>query len=483
MTVRRTAATTAAVVAVVCGLAVALPADAGPGPAADFTPGGAGIGDPYYPVYGNGGYLVDHYDVDVAYDPDSLVLTGHTVVEATATQDLSRFNLDLLLEVSRVRVDGERARFRQRGAQELVVTPSQGVADGQSFEVAVDYSGVPSDAVGPGSVQTWVTTPDGAVAVGEPEVAAWWFPSNDHPRDRALFDIAITVPTGVEAISNGTHTGTEPAGGGRRTWHWSPAEPMATYLAFMAVGQYAIEEGSDSGGRPYLYAFSTRLDSGVADRARRSLRQTAGITRFLETKFGPYPFDQVGGVVPGDFGYALENQTRPLYSSSFFGGVNPIVVAHEMAHQWYGDAVTVRNWRDIWLNEGFATYAEYLLTARGAAGTPTQETFLTNYRAHPPASSLWDLRIGDPGAHNEFANPVYERGGMTLQALRNKLGSHDFFALLRAWAAAGGSRRIADFVDLAESYRGAPLDRFFRVWLYTGARPAPTVANGVHPPG
>ena len=339
----RSRARTAVVIGAGLGaIGLALPAGAGP---AAPSPGAAGIGDPYYPIYGNGGYEVDHYDIHVAYDPDSLELTGHTVVEATATQDLSRFDLDLLLDVSRVWVDGEPAQYRQRGVQELVVTPPQSIAAGESFRVAVDYSGVPSEIVGPGSIQTWVTTSDGAVAVGEPEIAAWWYPSNDHPRDPAMFDIAVTVPKGVEAISNGTHTGTEPAGAGRRTWTWAPAEPMATYLAFMAIGQYAIEEGTDGGGRPYLYAFSKQLTGTVATAARRSLRQTARLTRFLEARFGPYPFDQVGGVVPGgSFGYALENQTRPTYSPAFFGGTNPYVVVHEMAHQWYGDAVTVHNW-------------------------------------------------------------------------------------------------------------------------------------------
>ena len=476
----RSRARTAVVIGAALG-AIGLAIPAGAGPAAP-SPGAAGIGDPYYPVYGNGGYEVDHYDIHVGYDPDSLELTGHTVVEATATQDLSRFDLDLLLDVSQVRVDGEPARYRQRGAQELVITPPQAIAAGESFRVAVDYSGVPSEIVGPGSIQTWVTTSDGAVAVGEPEIAAWWYPSNDHPRDPALFDIAITVPKGLEAISNGTHTGTEPAGAGRRTWTWAPAEPMATYLAFMAIGRYAIEEGSDGGGRPYLYAFSKQLNGTVATAARRSLRQTARLTRFLETSFGPYPFDQVGGVVPGgSFGYALENQTRPTYSTAFFGDTNPYVVVHEMAHQWYGDAVTVHNWRDIWLNEGFASYAEYLLASH-REGTPTQQIFLESYQGRPADSAFWNLRIGDPGAHNEFAGPVYDRGAMVLQALRNKLGDDDFFTLLRAWAADGGSRRIAEFVDRAEEFRGAPLDRFFRVWLYTPDKPAATVANGVFPP-
>ncbi len=279
-------------------------------------------------------------------------------------------------------------------------------------------------------------------------------------------------------ISNGSLVSSDRRA--RKTdWHWSPEEPMATYLAFIAIGRYDIEQGTDPGGRPYLYAFSKLLKPAVAEAARASVERTAAITRFEETQFGPYPFDQVGGVVPGgEFFYALENQTRPVHSRVFFlDGQNPFVIAHEQAHQWYGDAVCVRNWRDIWLNEGFATYAEYLFVQH-RFGVPPQRLFLDNYHGIPARDPFWDVKIGNPGAGNEFNDAVYGRGGMTLQALRNKLGKADFFDLMRGWAAKGSNGSIAQFERRAETYVRYPLDRFFRVWLYTAEKPRPTVANG-----
>ena len=476
---RITGKATAAVTALLSAAAlVAVPSATAGARDAGYGPGAAGIGDPYYPEFGNGGYDVAHYDIRDAYNPDTGRLTGSTRLQATATKNLSRFNLDLVLHARSVRVDGEAARFRQREPQELVVTPPEGIDRGSTFEVVVRYRGKPEEIEGPGLVNTWVRTRDGAVAIGEPQIAAWWFASNDHPRDKATFDITVTAPNGTQAISNGTLVSSD-RGAATTDWHWASEAPMATYLAFMAIGRYDIEQGTDSGGRPYLYAFSKLLKPAVAERARASVDRTAAITRFQETQFGPYPFDVVGGVVPGgQFFYALENQTRPVHSRVFFlDGQNPYVIAHEQAHQWYGDAIAVRSWRDIWLNEGFASYAEYLYVQH-RFGVPPQRLFLDNYHAVPARDPFWKVRIGNPGPGHEFEQAVYDRGAMTLQALRNKIGKADFFDLLRRWAVKGENGSIEQFQRMTETYVRYPLDRFFRVWLYTREKPRPTVANG-----
>jgi aminopeptidase N len=442
--------------------------------AAPAAPGSAGIGDPYFPRYGNGGYRVRHYDVDVTFDPATERLRGRTVIAGRTTQRLSRFNLDLVLRASRVLVNGVRARH-SRTAHELVVTPRRPVAAGRRLRVVVRYAGVPSRHRALG-VRPWITTRDGAVAVGEPEIAAWWFPSNDHPSDKATFDITLRVPRGTEAVSNGRLLGHRNVRG-RSIWRWRENDPMATYLAFAAIGQYDIVRGR-AGGRPYLYAFSQGLRNQRP--ARRSIRATPRITSWLQRTWGArYPYDEIGGVVLGKWiGFALENQTRPVYSRAFFEfGQDKGVVVHEMAHQWFGNKVALRRWRHMWLNEGFATYSEWLWRAH-ARNVPASRTFRQAFRFYGPRSRFWDLRIGAPGPKRLFHSAVYERGAMTAHALRTKMGSRAFFRLVRTWLRRDRTVTSDDFESLAARVHGSGLGRFFDTWLRAPRRPRPTPQNG-----
>jgi aminopeptidase N len=440
------------------------------------SPGSAGIGDRYFPVYGNGGYQVAHYDVDVSFNPATERLRGRTVVRGIATQHLSRFNLDLVLPASKVLVNGRPAAY-ERTRHELVVTPRRALAPGQPMSVVVRYAGVPENVRANGA-KPWVTTRDGAVALGEPEIAAWWYPSNDHPSDKASFDITLRVPHGVEAISNGRLVSRK-RHQASTSWHWREDDPMATYLAFAAIGQYDVVRGQTAGGRPYLYAYSQRLGEDEAT-ARKALRATGRITGWLSRTWGPYPFDEIGGVALGKWiGFALENQTRPVYSGAFFAfGANKRVVVHEMAHQWFGDKVALERWRHIWLNEGFATYSEWLYLAH-AHGVTADRSFARVYRQYRSADGFWDVPIGAPGPRRLFNQPVYVRGAMTAHALRHKIGSDSFFRLMRTWVrTTDGDGTTGEFIRLAEVVSGQQLDRFFRVWLFQQSRPRPTVVNG-----
>ncbi|MGH3718179.1 MAG: M1 family metallopeptidase [Pseudonocardiaceae bacterium] len=453
------------------------PPSRAPSPLSAPMPGADSIGDPYYPRAGDGGYDVTGYDIQVRYDPPADRLEGHTTITAQATQSLSRFDLDLRLPASAVTVDDQPAGIRQ-DAGKLEVTPASPVRAGAPMTVRVDYAGVPSTIpVGPGAPSPWVRTPGGALAAGEPDIAAWWFPCNDHPSDKATFTITVIVPDGLQVISNGALLGgPEPAEPGRQRWRWQETEPMATYLAFVAIGDYDIVRRDTRFGL-YLAAYDRGLDPQIADAARASVEQTPEILEFLSGIFGPYPFHQLGGVVPNipNLGFALEDQTRPVYSPTFFAyGQDASVVVHELAHQWFGDSVSVRNWSDIWLNEGFATYAQWLYTEH-TGGLSAAQTAARGYDRHPADDDFWRIPPGAPGGAAQVLNEaVYQRGAMALQALRAAVGDQNFFASLRAWATerAGGNGSVRDFLAVVKHVSGKNIDAVAQSWLFSPTRPA-----------
>jgi aminopeptidase N len=446
------------------GTGTRVPVSARPGGSGVFAPGAEGLGDPYYPDAGNGGYDVSSYDLRVRYAPDTTVLTGDAVITATATTNLSRFDLDLHgLTVRTVTVD-HAAAVATRHGDELVVTPAIGITAGTRFLVEVDYDGVPSPYHDPdlGDVG-FLTSTGGAVAIGEPEVAASWFPVNDHPSDKATYAIAITVPDGVTALSNGVLTGTSSAGGWT-TWSWRERSPMASYLATMVVGNYRVVNDTHN-GTPVVLAVDASLGTDVDGQ----LARTPEIIDYLASVFGPYPFDAMGGIALADprVRFALENQTRPIYSGSFFQGPgdHSWVVVHELAHQWYGDSVGVRDWKQVWLNEGFATYAEWLWSEH-TGGPTAQQSFDQRYAQ--AGSSVWAVPPANPGKDNLFSPSVYVRGAMALQALRVTVGDTAFFAIMKSWAAtkADSTATTDEFVALAERISGQRLDQLFATWLY-----------------
>ncbi|MGP4024112.1 M1 family metallopeptidase [Actinomadura sp. 3N407] len=445
--------------------------------------GSAGLGDPYFPSYGNGGYNVSHYDIRLRYQPRDDRLWGTTTVLARATQVLTRFNLDFALGVRSVHVNGRPARFVRQGT-ELQITPATVLRKNARLTVVVAYDGVPSKVDAPGFTR-WIRTSDGGMAVGEPEAAIYWYPSNDHPRDKATFDISVAVPEGVTAVSNGLFLGTRdrfPRPGWKR-WNWRVTSPMATYLASLVIGDYDLEVGEGSHGRPFVTAYAKGLG---ADRpaAEASIERTPEIVRFFAGLYGDYPFEAEGGVVTAEgLTFALENQTRPSYSRKYFTlGSNTYVVAHEAAHQWFGDSVSVDTWRDLWLNEGFATYGEWLWSEHIGEGT-AQEIFDYEYSRRPADDPFWQVLPADPGADLAFHRAVYDRGAMALHALRTTVGFAVFKRIMRTWAArrGGGTGTIEQFIELAEHTSGRPLRPLFDTWLFSRGRPAATAATAVSP--
>lgn len=647
----------------------------------DFQPGADGAGDPYFPLDGNGGYDVKHYGLDVTYDPATDVLTGVATISAKATQNLSTFNLDFEgLTVRSIKVEGRSAEWTRNGG-ELTVVPRRGLEKRHDFTVVVRYDGIPATIEDPQlGPSGFFHTDDGAMVIGQPDVAATWFPVNDHPIDKASYTFNITVPADLQVVANGVLKG-EHERHGWKTWTWDAREPMASYLATMAIGKFDVHAYRDNGikfwdaidpdlfvrtaprtgdqmaisqvanltykrlahpitvpaggaqlsfwvdrdtefpwdfafveahtvglddwttleelnghtsqdtGNPCpfwldLYPFLTHYETDdgaggcapagtsgnwwaatgasdgyeqwafdlsayagsdvevsisyasddivqrlglfvddvvvstgqgstsfendgdtmdgwtvpgapegsvpnendwivgttadgpatLGDIAQGSFNRESEILDFLASNFGPYPFSSSGGIVDDidGVGFALETQTRPVYSKDFFGDSisGDAVVVHELAHQWYGDSLAVEAWQHIWLNEGFATYAEWLWSEHEDLGT-AQENFDFFYNVFPADSPFWTVTIGDPGPDNLFDFSVYARGGMTLHQLRLRVGDDTFFKILRRWASsqAGGNVTTDEFIKLAERLSGQDLDDLFQTWLFTPEKP------------
>jgi aminopeptidase N len=439
--------------------------------------GASGIGDPYWPLDGNGGIDVSTYKIDNRYALAAKRLSGHTTVELTATQDLASFSLDFLLKVSKVTVDGEKAAFAKTdGGHELRITPSAPLAAGSKHSVVVHYDDHPAKYSYAGE-KNWLASRTEVVAMNEPHMAPWWFPSNDHPLDKAIVDVKITVPKGREVISNGELKGRKTGKKGT-TWHWRADEPMVPYLAFFAAGDYTIAKGKND-GLPWLVAVSEDLSKTDQAASMRLMKKTPMVIEALEKDLGKYPFSVVGGLTTGlNPGFALENQTRPTYPA--VGSAYTSLVVHELAHQWFGDDVAVHHWSDIWLNEGFATFMEWRWTE--THGGRSADGILRSYYGNTAASSdLWKVVVSDPGADKVFDSAVYGRGAMALQALRNRVGDQTFWKILRTWhqEQSGGNGSTDQFEALAARLSGQDLTAFFQAWLRTPSKPAATADNGL----
>lgn len=415
--------------------------------------------DPVLPRYGTTKIDVRHYALDLTWAPATKRLTGTAKLTIKARQALTSFPLSLHgMSVKGVTTAGQKATFTRSGDR-LTIKPHQRITKGTVFTTQISYSGKPKYLFGAeGTSEGWLPTPGGAVALGEPVGSMTWFPLNNTPRDKATYLIAVTVPERLTAVSNGRliSNTTSPTG---RTWRWKMNKPMAGYLATVAVGDYR---------RTTMTKQGIRYDSFVAKAAspnKKALKLLPKVIAQQQKWFGPHPFRDAGILVDlPRVRYALETQTRSFFPMF----ADEMTLVHEVAHQWYGNSVTPATWRDIWLNEGFATYAEWLWTAKHGGPTPAKQLRkhykTVAWRPAPRGITITTL----------FSDPVYIRGAMTLQVIRERIGRPAFFKVLRAWAKQNqyGTVSTRDFKALVERISGKQVDDIFRDWLNTPKRPS-----------
>lgn len=435
------------------------------------------VNDPYVGDFGNGGYDVESYDLELDWDPATTRLDGVTTMVAASTQDLTAFNLELTgFDVVSIEVDGEPAEF-VRDADELTVIPSAQVPLGDDFTTVIVYGGTPVDnefiAGDVGRPSGWHTRNDFVYVAGEPLSASTFHPANDHPSDKASFTYRITAPSDLTVAANGTledtTTTTDPVDGDRTTWTFVQPDPQTTYLTTLVIGDFTVvDDGTSESGVPVRNVFDTDL----AERIGPIFDAQPAMIDEFEELFGPYPFDVYGSVVVADsFGGALETQTLSIYGVDVLGfGDAEAIVAHELAHQWFGNHVSVDRWEDIWLNEGFASYGEALWDEASDPDFSYEDWIRSLLFAGPGL----ERHVHDPGPQQLFGIHVYWRGAFTLHALRVQVGDDVFFDILTTWNErfGGGNATTDDFQALSEELSGDDLDQFFDDWLRTEELPA-----------
>ena len=432
-------------------------------------------GDARLPELGSADIDVDRYDVAISYAPADRQLSGSVSATVTllAATDRIAFDCDGPT-VEEVAVDGERATFEQQGG-ELFVELDGIYEAGRTVTVDTTFDVTAADQDWFGDGAGLFPTDDGLWSVNEPDGLSTWLPVNDHPTDKATWRFEVSVPEGLTAVSNGELVDTATAAGST-TWSWQQDEPMASYLVLLLVGDYELVDGGTT-------ASGVELRHAVVAGSEKALAQYTDVVQtqleFFEDLFGPYPFDRYGiAIADSAPGLAMETQGLPLFSALDLDGSldyhQQFLLAHELAHQWFGDAVSPASWNDIWLNEGFATYAEWLwLDQVGLADL--DDTAARTLAALPTVG--WPL-----AAPSElFGAVAYDGGAVALHAIRLTVGDQAFFGGLRTWVAThlDGTASTDDFQAVMESVSGRNLDSLFAAWVHADRIPTRFPLAGV----
>ncbi|MGG8408452.1 M1 family metallopeptidase, partial [Streptomyces sp. 12297] len=445
--------------------------------------------DPYFPANGDSRYRVHRYELALEYRPGPNRLAGTARLSAIAGRaPLSEFHLNLAeFKVGRVLVNGRAPQYTHRGGK-LRLRPAKPLPAGAAFTVEVHWAGNPKPVRSPWGGLGWEELTDGALVASQPVGAPSWYPCNDRPADKASYQISVNIPSAYTVVAGGRLL-TRTTKASTTTWVYEQSAPTSSYLVGLAIGMYQTVLLGDPGlsGVPQTAHVPAHL---LAEFSRDFARQPA-MMRLFEELFGPYPFGEYTVVVADEeLDVPVEAQGLSLFGVNHVDGVrgSERLVAHELAHQWFGNSVTIADWRHIWLNEGFAKYAEWLWSERSGGRTAHEHAAA----AHRLLAALpQDLHLADPGRKLMFDDRLYQRGGLVLHAIRCALGDAAFFPMLREWATVHrhGVVTTSAFAGHVARHATGPVDDLFAAWLHAphlpplpqphpGAAPAKDTSKG-----
>lgn len=432
--------------------------------------------DEYVPSSGNHGFVVSRYDLDLKYVMSSNKLEGTATLHCHTLENLTQINLDCAphLQVLRLAVDGRAVKKYRQSGSKLRCSVSQPLAAGAVFTVVVKYRGNPRPISSLWGTVGWEELADGVLVASQPHGATSWFPCNDHPSNKASFRIAITCDSPYKVICSGVLTEKKVSGSTTR-WVYEVSEPTCTYLISMVVGQLQHLSFTDS---------IVPIDAYITAEVKRDFRadfsdQERMMDVFVD-KFGPYPYPLYRVIVTEDeLEIPLEGCCHSVFGANHCTGTgeHERLVAHELAHQWFGNSLTLSQWKDIWLHEGFACYAEWLWSEwSGKASAASLARVHYNGLVAKPA----DIIVGDPGRELMFDDRVYKRGALTLHALRCLLGDDSFFTMVKDWATLHAHSTVTteDFLHHVSSYHQGSVAEVLSSWLDQAELPAFPVGAG-----
>ena len=428
--------------------------------------GGVPVIDPYLPNNGNFGYRVSRYELDLEYKVAINRLTGTATITAVTLASLKTFTLDLsdALSVTKVAVNGRRpANFRTAGGK-LHIALSAALPAGAALSIEVRYGGSPRPIRTYWGEVGFEELSNGVLVAGQPNGAASWFPCDDHPSAKASYRIQISTDTPYRALANGELLSRR-VRAAQTVWTYEQPEPTSTYLVTLQIGMYGVHRFPKA---------PVQMQALLPDRLRSNFDHDFGrqpqMMKLFGKLFGPYPLANGYTVVvtDDDLEIPLEAQGISIFGANHCDGSRSSerLIAHELAHQWFGNSVTARRWRDIWLHEGFACYAEWLWSEH--SGGQTADQWARHYH-QKLASSPQNLLLADPGPQDMFDDRVYKRGALTLHVLRTTIGDEKFFALLRDWTTRyrHGTVVTDDFTGLAANYTDVSLRPLWNAWLFS----------------